>query len=116
MTLLRIAMRAVAVMLFAFILLPSARAQVTTSQYDNARTGAYLTEKILTPANVNLRQFGKLFSLRVDGDLYAQPLFLPRLDINGKGVHNVVFLATERDSVYAFDADGGSPEPLCQVS
>jgi hypothetical protein len=113
----RIGLRAFAPAISALVLfLPAARAQVTTSQYDNARTGAYLAEKILTPANVNSIQFGKLFSLRVDGDLYAQPLFLPQLEIPGQGVHNVVFVATERDSVYAFDADGRSTDPLWQVS
>lgn len=98
------------------VFLPSVRAQVTTSQYDNARTGANLAENILTPSNVNSKQFGKLFSLRVDGDVYAQPLFLPQIEIAGKGVHNVVFVATERDSVFAFDADGRTAEPLWQVS
>lgn len=51
-------------------------AQITTSQVDNARTGANLHETTLTPANVNRQQFGKLFNLPVDGDVYAQPLFI----------------------------------------
>ena len=51
--------------------------QVVTSQYDNARTGANLHEAILTPKNVNANQFGKRFTLHVDGDVYAQPLYLP---------------------------------------
>ncbi len=55
----------------------TAGAQMTTAQYDNARTGAYLNEKTLTPQNVNQRQFGKLFTLKVDGDIYA-PAPLPR--------------------------------------
>ncbi len=93
--------------------LPKAtRAQVTTSQYDNARTGADVHETILTPRNVNANQFGKLFALHVDGDVYAQPLYLPHVAIPGKGTHNVLFLATEYDSVYAFDADAPSQEPL----
>jgi hypothetical protein len=91
-------------------------AQVLASQYDNARTGATLSERTLTPANVNAGQFGKVFSFVVDGDVYAQPLFLPRLSIPGKGVHNVVFIATEHDSLYAFDADGRPAEPLWKVS
>lgn len=95
---------------------PLLHAQVLTSQYDNARTGANLDETTLTPANVNARQFGKLFSLRVDGDVYAQPLYMPQLAIPGKGIHNVVFVATEHDSVYAFDADGRSAEPLWKVN
>ncbi|HVH89408.1 MAG TPA: hypothetical protein VM912_22015 [Terriglobales bacterium] len=82
-----------------------AHTQITTAQYDNARTGAHLKETILTPQNVNSRQFGKLFTLQVDGDVYAQPLYLPGLQIPGKGKHNVIFLATEHDSAYAFDAD-----------
>ncbi len=98
-------------------LLPlSARAQVTTSQYDNARTGANLRETILTPLNVNVNQFGKLFSLRVDGDIYAQPLYLPQVEIPGKGKHNLVFVATEHDSLYAFDAGGQPSTPLWHVS
>ena len=91
-------------------------AQVTTSQYDNARTGANLNESILTPANVNVKQFGKLFSFPVDGPIYAQPLYLAGAEVSGKGVHNVVYVATEHDSVYAFDADGKTSEPLWEIS
>ena len=91
-------------------------AQMTTSQYDNARTGAYLNETKLTPRNVNPQQFGKLFSLKVDGDIYAQPLFLAGVQIPGKGRHDVLFIVTEHDSVYAFDAYGSPSTPLWQVS
>jgi hypothetical protein len=94
----------------------SARAQVLTSQYNNARTGANLKETILTPQNVNSKQFGKVFSFIVDGDTYAQPLYVPGVDIPGKGRHNLLFVATEHDSVYAFDADGTSTAPLWHVS
>jgi hypothetical protein len=90
--------------------------QITTSQYDNARTGANLAETTLTPKNVNAAGFGKLFTLPVDGDIYAQPLYLPGVEIPGKGKHNVVFIATEHDSVVAFDADGQPSTPLWQVS
>ena len=89
---------------------------MTTSQYDNARTGANTRETILTPANVNAAQFGKVFTLPVDGDVYAQPLYLPKLEIPGKGTHAILFVATERDSVYAFDAAGQSSEPLWRVN
>jgi hypothetical protein len=93
-----------------------AQAQVLTSQYDNARSGANLHEKILTPQNVNSKQFGKIFTLPVDGDIYAQPLYVPNLEIPGQGKHNVLFVATEHDSVYAFDADGSSRKPLWKAS
>lgn len=93
-----------------------ARAQVLTSQYDNLRTGCNLNETLLTPQNVNPNQFGKLFSLRVDGAIYAEPLYIPAIEIPGKGRHNVVFVATEHDSVYAFDADGAPQEPLWKVN
>src|ERR1039457_7586297 len=79
-----------------------ARAQVTTFHNDNSRSGQNIQETILTPANVNSLQFGKLFSLATDGVLYAQPLYLPGVTIGG-GIHNVVYLATEHDSVYAVD-------------
>jgi hypothetical protein len=87
-------------------------ASVTTSQYDNARTGAILSETTLTPRNVNAKQFGKLAVLPVDGDVYAQPLVAPGIDVPGKGVHSLLVVATEHDSVYAFDAAVGSKAPL----
>ena len=86
--------------------------QVLTRQYDNARTGATTNERTLTPANVNVKSFGKLFTFDVDGDVYAQPLFLPAVDVPGKGVHDVLFVATEHDTVYAFDAGGKPIKPL----
>lgn len=91
-------------------------AQVVTSQFDNSRTSTNQHETTLTPANVNVSRFGKLFSLRVDGDIYAQPLYVPHLTIPGRGSHNVLFVATEHDSVYAFDADSATNEPLWHVS
>jgi hypothetical protein len=102
--------------LLACALTSTSVAQITTSQVDNARTGAWLHETTLTPANVNPQQFGKLFTLKVDGDVYAQPLFVPGIDIPGKGRHDVVYLATEHDSVYAFDAYGTPTTPLWQVN
>ena len=86
---------------------PAGVAAVTTYHYDNGRTGQNTSETILTPSNVNSSQFGKLFALPVDGQVYAQPLYVAGLAISGKGTHNVVFAATENDSVYAFDADSG---------
>src|SRR5579864_2369 len=88
----------------------------TTSQYDNARTGANLQEKILTPANVNSHSFGKILSHKVDGDVYAQPLYLPHVAMPDQSIHNVVFVVTEHDSVYAFDADGHPSSPLWHVN
>jgi hypothetical protein len=86
----------------------TAQISVVTQHYDIGRTGANTSETTLTPANVNFHQFGKLFSYPVDGYIYAQPLYVPGLIVGGTK-HNVVFVATENDSVYAFDADSNSP-------
>lgn len=97
---------------FLFVALLSAPAQtsILTQHYDNARTGQNTSESTLTPANVNSSSFGKLFELPVDGYVYAQPLYVPNVAIPGQGTHNVLYVATEHDSVYAFDADtGGAP-------
>jgi trimeric autotransporter adhesin len=74
--------------------------------YDNFGTSSNLSESILTPANVSSGRFRKLFSAPVDGAIYAQPLYVPNLTINGR-IHNVVYVATMKDLVYAFDADSG---------
>ena len=87
---------------------------VVTWHNDNARTGQNLNEGILTPAKVNSSKFGALFQVPVDGKVDAEPLYLSAFPITGKGTHNVVFAATEHDSVYAFDADTG--KILWQVS
>ncbi len=98
----------------------NAQPSVTTWRNNLSRSGENLAETILTPANVNASQFGKILSRPVlDGQIYSQPLYLPSVAIPGKGVHNVVFVATEHDSVYAFDADSNSSPnepPLWQVN
>ncbi len=78
---------------------------VLTQHNDNARTGANLGETILNTSNVNVDEFGKLFSHVVQGQIYAQPLYVPFVNIPGKGVHNVVIVATMENWIYAFDAD-----------
>lgn len=108
-------MRSLAI-ITSMLLAVVATAQITTSQYDNARTGATLNEKLLTPKNVNRNTFGRLGAFKVDGAVYAQPLYVPNLDLPGKGRHNVIFVATEHDSVYAFDADRPGDQPLWHVS
>src|SRR6476646_3214687 len=77
---------------------------VLTWHNDNARTGQNLFETQLTPANVRSGQFRKLCSYSVDGLVDAQPLYVPRVEVPGRGTHNVAYIATEMDSIYAFDA------------
>jgi Calx-beta domain len=89
----------------AFALMPiSAQVNVWTYHYDNARDGANTNETILNLTNVTSTTFGKLFSTTVDSCVYAEPLYMPNLTINGQ-THNVVFIATENNTVYAFDAN-----------
>src|SRR5581483_7570902 len=87
-----------------------------THHNDNARTGQNLGETVLTPANVTSATFGKLFSYPLDGVAHASPLYVADVAIPGSGFHNVVYVATEHDTVYAFDADGRRTTPLWQVS
>lgn len=92
---------------------------VLTQHYDNARSGLNAGETRLTTANVSAKGFGKLFTHQVDGQVYAQPLYVARLSVAGKGTRNVVFVATQADTVYAFDADnarGSNAQPLWQAS
>jgi hypothetical protein len=88
-----------------------AQVDIVTNRYDGARSGANLSEKTLTTANVNVNQFGKLYSYPVDGGVYAQPLYLTGVTIGG-AVRNVLYVVTMNDKAYAFDADSSSPTPL----
>jgi len=93
-------------------------AGVFTQHNDIARTGQNLNETILTPTVVSQATFGKKFSQPVDGFIFAQPLYVPNVSIGG-ALHNVVYVATENDSVFAFDADsnaGANANPLWQAS
>src|SRR5215467_139286 len=77
---------------------------VLTQRYSNSRNTVNTAETVLNTSNVNDNSFGKLFQLPVDGHIYTQPLIVTNLAING-GTHNVVYIATMNNSVYAFDAD-----------
>ncbi|HEV2134583.1 MAG TPA: chitobiase/beta-hexosaminidase C-terminal domain-containing protein [Terracidiphilus sp.] len=92
---------------------------VPTWRYDLTHAGQNTQETALTPTNVNVTSFGKLFSVSVDSTVYAQPLYVPGLTMSDGLVHNVLFVATENDSIYAFDADsnqGADAKPLWQIS
>jgi hypothetical protein len=102
------ALAAIAVGVCWFRPLPGyGQVSVVTYHNDNARTGQNLNETILTPSNVNQNSFGQLFAANIDGYIVAQPLYLQNISIPNLGVHNVVYVATMHDSVYAFDADTG---------
>ena len=88
---------------------------VLTWHNDNSRTGQYLKETTLTTSNVNSTKFGKKFTLSVDGQIFAQPLYVASVKVAGV-THNVVYVATENDSVYAFDASGSPTTPLWHTS
>ena len=104
-------------LLFAFMVFAlalSSATDVVTYHNDILRSGHNLQETILTTSNVNSSTFGKLLTLPVDGVIDAEPLYLSAVSIPGKGTHNVLYVVTENDSVYAFDADLGTV--LWQVS
>ena len=94
----------------------SAQVSVLTYHNDLFRSGVNANETTLTPANVASSRFGKRFSYTLDGVVYAQPLYVPNVPIPGQGTHNVVYVVTEHDTVYALDADANTGAPLWQVS
>jgi len=113
--------KTLATLLFGCLVAAPALGQInyTTYHYDNLRSGQNPHETTLTPAVVNVSSFGKLFSQPVDGQVYGAPLVVSNVHIPGKGAHNVVYVATENDSVFAFDANsntGIDAAPLWQVS
>src|SRR5208282_3886108 len=82
---------------------------VLTHEYNFYRTGVQSHESQLTPATIGTTTFGRLFSLEVDGAVYAEPLWVGAYTMADGKSHNVLVVATQHDSVYAFDADGKSP-------
>src|SRR5271165_5789307 len=96
---------------FPLLLAAALHAQVGVpmNRYDQASTGANTHETVLNPGNVNQAAFGKLYNYYVDGAVYAQPLYMPAIAVPGRGVHNVLYVATMNDKVYAFDADQPGP-------
>ncbi len=108
--------------LVALLMIPSrgvAQVNVLTAHNDIARTGQNLSETVLTASNVTPAQFGKLFSQPVNSTVWAQPLYVSQIAIPGKGTHNVVYVATAGDTIYAFDADtngGINANPLWKAS
>ncbi len=93
----------------SFTTLPTAPVvSVLTYHYDNARSGANTNEVLLTPSLVNTNNFGRIIKYVTDGYIYTQPLMVPGVNIPGVGVRNVVYVASEHDTVYAFDADSSA--------
>ena len=110
------------VTLFTFLLLAAtlatrAQTSVLTQHNDVARTGANVSETVLTTTDVNVSQFGKLFERAVDDEIYGQPLYVSNVNIPNVGMRIVVYVATVNDSVYAFDAENpAATSPLWSVS
>lgn len=113
-----IAPKALFLVLTLCLFIPSLAAgqDVVTQHNDTSRTGQNINETVLTTSNVNVNNFGKVFARTLDGKMYAQPLYVANLTINGT-THNVVFAVTMHNSVYAFDADDpNATAPLWQVN
>lgn len=115
--------RAIIIFVLSIVVLAPLRANgqasVLMHHNDVARTGQNLSETLLTPANVNAATFGKLFIQKVDGSIVGQPLYVPNVQLSNGTVHNMVFVATQHDSVFAFDADnnqGANAAPLWTVN
>lgn len=87
-----------------------------TQRGSASRTGVYDNETFLTPENVNATLFGNLFSYNVDGTVAAQPLYVPNVTISGVGTIDVLYVVTQHDGVYAFNASNGSNQPIWYVS
>jgi hypothetical protein len=102
------------VFLTCVLQVPASQAQGYSGQF--AWQTNNVNETILTPTNVSSGQFGKVFSYPVDGSIFAQPLYVANVNIPGQGTHNVVYVVTESDGIYAFDADGLQTAPLWYVS
>src|SRR4051794_24073131 len=101
-----------ALLVLAVMVAPAQASQdVLTQRNDSARTGAQLQELILKPSNVSPATFGRLYERHVDGQVIAQPLYVSNLAIPGKGTRNVVFVATRKNWIYAFDADDTDIDP-----
>src|SRR5437879_7239970 len=92
-----------------------AQIDIVTERYDQSRLGANLNETQLNTSNVNVNEFGKLWSYQVSGSVHAQPLYVQNVTIPGKGAHNVLYVVTMNDVVYAFDADSSSTTPLLSL-
>ena len=92
--------------LLCFSIAATAQVNIYQRGYNNSRTNANLQETILTPADVNPTSFGKLFTVKTDGQIYASPLYVSNLQIAG-GTHNVLYVATMFNTIYALDADTG---------
>src|SRR5882672_7786898 len=117
-----LSVRVLIAMTLIAVMTPAIRAQnpppsVLTQHNDVGRTGANLNETMLNTSNVTVNQFGKLFTRQVDGQIYAQPVYVPGVDFGAKGIHNAVYVATEKNNLYAFDADDpDASQPLWGIN